>query len=98
MLAHESWKHMWDDPYVYRVCIDGLLWRCVPAPEWLQIIDKCHAGSYGGHYGVFHTWIKLVEQFLFANHVWLHQGIHSKMQEVPKTWGNHYKRRNALTR
>jgi hypothetical protein len=25
MLAHESWKHMWDDPYVYRVCIDGLL-------------------------------------------------------------------------
>jgi hypothetical protein len=59
MLIHESRKHMWDDSYLYRVYNDGLLRRCVPTPEGLQIIEKCHAGPYGGHYGVFHTHAKI---------------------------------------
>ena len=28
-LVYESRRHMWDDPYLYRVCADGLLRRCV---------------------------------------------------------------------
>jgi hypothetical protein len=47
-LIHDSKKHMWDDSCLYSVCNDGLLRRCVPAPEGLQIIEKCHAGPYGG--------------------------------------------------
>jgi hypothetical protein len=58
-LAHESRRHMWDDPYLYRVCSDGLLRRCVPISEGLKIIEKCHAGPYGGHYGVFQTHSKI---------------------------------------
>jgi hypothetical protein len=30
-LIHESRLHLWDDPYLYRVCPDGLLRRCVPS-------------------------------------------------------------------
>jgi hypothetical protein len=48
MLVHKSRKHLWDDPYLYRVCNDGLLRKCVPAREGLQIIEKCHVGPYGG--------------------------------------------------
>jgi hypothetical protein len=54
-LIHESRRHMWDDPYLYRVCSDGLWEDLYPVSEGLQIIEKFHAGPYGGHYGVFWT-------------------------------------------
>jgi hypothetical protein len=58
-LQVESRHHLWDDPYLYQVCSDGLLRRSVPMVEGLQIIEKCHSTSYGGHYGVFYTQAKI---------------------------------------
>ena len=58
-LQVESRHHLWDDPYLCRVCSNGLLRRCVPKAEGLQIIEKCHAAPYGGHYGVFRTQAKI---------------------------------------
>ena len=29
-LIYESCLHIWDEPYLFRVCFDGLLRRCVP--------------------------------------------------------------------
>jgi hypothetical protein len=58
-LQAESKRHLWDDLYLYRVCSDGLLRRCVPTAEGLQIIEKCHAAPYGRHYGVFCTEAKI---------------------------------------
>ena len=39
-LIYESRLHLWDDPYLYKVCSDGLLRRCVPATEGTRIIQK----------------------------------------------------------
>jgi hypothetical protein len=39
-LQVESRRHLWDDPYLYRVCSDGLLRRCVPTAEGKQIIKN----------------------------------------------------------
>jgi hypothetical protein len=58
-LQVESRHHLWDDPYLYRVCSDGLLRRRIPTAEGMQIIKKCHAAPYGGHYGVFCTQAKI---------------------------------------
>ena len=58
-LQTKSRHHLWDDPYLYRVCSDGLLRRCMPTAEGIQIIEKCHATLYGGHYGVFRTQAKI---------------------------------------
>jgi hypothetical protein len=58
-LVYESKRHLWDAPYLYRVCADGLLRRCVPTAERLKIIEKCHAAPYGSHYGVFRTQAKI---------------------------------------
>jgi len=58
-LIYESRLHLWDDPYLYRVCSDGLQRRCVPAAEGTRIIEKCHAAPYGGHYGIFRTQAKI---------------------------------------
>ena len=58
-LQVESRRHLWDDPYLYRVCSDGLLRRCVPATEGEKIIEQCHSAPYGGHYGAFRTQAKI---------------------------------------
>jgi hypothetical protein len=58
-LQVESRRHHWDDPYLYQVCSDNLLRRCVPTTEGMRIIEKCHSRPYGGHYGVFRTQAKI---------------------------------------
>jgi hypothetical protein len=58
-LIYESHLHIWDPPYLFRVCADGLLRRCVPTKEGIQTIERYHSSPYGGHYGVFHTHAKI---------------------------------------
>jgi hypothetical protein len=58
-LVYESRLHIWDPPYLFRVCVDGLLRRCVPTEEGIQIIERCHSSPYGGHYGVICTHAKI---------------------------------------
>ena len=58
-LIYESRRHLPDEPYLYRVCSDGLLKQCVPIVEGIHIIEKCHTAPYGGHYGAFRTQAKM---------------------------------------
>jgi len=45
-------KHyFWDDPYLFKMCADGMIRRCVSGAETREILDKCHYGPAGGHYG-----------------------------------------------
>jgi hypothetical protein len=44
-----------DDRYLYQVCVDGLLRRCILAFETWKILERCHSSPYGGHYGAFRT-------------------------------------------
>jgi hypothetical protein len=65
-LIYESRHHLWDEPYLFRVCSDGLLRRCVPAEEGMKIIEKCHSSSYEGHYGAFGTHAKIWQSGFFC--------------------------------
>ena len=65
-LKHQRCFHLWDDPYLYRVCADGLLWRCVPMVEATKIIERCHASPDGGHYGAFCTHAKIWQRGFFC--------------------------------
>jgi hypothetical protein len=58
-LVQESHTHIWDEPYLFRVCSDGLLRRCVPIEEGIKIIERRHSSPYGGHYGAFRTHAKI---------------------------------------
>ena len=58
-LLHDSRFHLWDEPYLFQVCTDGLLRRCVPMAEATQIMERCQASPYGGHYGAFRTHAKI---------------------------------------
>jgi hypothetical protein len=57
-LVQESCIHIWDEPYLFRVCSDGLLRRCVPA-KGIKIIERCLSSPYRGHYGAFRTHVKI---------------------------------------
>ena len=39
-LLYQSKTHLWDDPYLYRVCSDRLLKKCVPLEETTKIIER----------------------------------------------------------
>jgi hypothetical protein len=55
----ESQKYYWYAPYPFRLGADGVLRRCVPREERVEILRKCHSGEYGGHYGHFRTQAKV---------------------------------------
>ncbi|GJS04339.1 reverse transcriptase domain-containing protein [Tanacetum coccineum] len=45
-------KHyFWEEPYLFKVCSDGMIRCCVSGPETRTILDQCHHGPTGGHYG-----------------------------------------------
>ncbi|GJW65570.1 reverse transcriptase domain-containing protein [Tanacetum coccineum] len=45
-------KHyFWEETYLFKVCFDGMIRRCLSGPETQTILDQCHHGPIGGHYG-----------------------------------------------
>jgi hypothetical protein len=64
-LIFKSRQHLWDDPYLYRVCTNGLLRRCIPAAEAMQIVEKCHTAAYEGYYRAFRTQAKIWQSGFF---------------------------------
>ena len=52
-LIHLNKFHLWDEPYLFKVCAHGLLRRCIPLCETRKIRERCHSSPYGGNYGAF---------------------------------------------
>nr|GEV70865.1 reverse transcriptase domain-containing protein [Tanacetum cinerariifolium] len=49
-------KHyFWDDPYLFRICADQIIRRCVHGQEAYDILKACHEGPIRGHHGVNFT-------------------------------------------
>ncbi|GJU61846.1 reverse transcriptase domain-containing protein [Tanacetum coccineum] len=49
-------KHyFWDDPYLFRICADQMIRRCVSGQEAVDILTACHNGPTGGHHGANYT-------------------------------------------
>ncbi|GJV35849.1 reverse transcriptase domain-containing protein [Tanacetum coccineum] len=44
-------SYFWEEPYLFRMCSDGMIRRCVYGPETRTILYQCHHGPTGGHYG-----------------------------------------------
>ncbi|GKE27455.1 reverse transcriptase domain-containing protein, partial [Tanacetum coccineum] len=49
-------KHyFWDDPYLFKICADHVIWQCVAGQEAVDILTTCHYGPTGGHYCANYT-------------------------------------------
>nr|GEY41482.1 DNA-directed DNA polymerase [Tanacetum cinerariifolium] len=45
-------KHyFWDDPFLFKICADQVIRRCVHGKEALDILVACHNRPTGGHHG-----------------------------------------------
>jgi hypothetical protein len=58
-IISESRKYFWDAPYLFKLGNDGVMRRCVPREERVEILRKCHSAEYGGHYSHFRTQAKV---------------------------------------
>nr|GEW09526.1 reverse transcriptase domain-containing protein [Tanacetum cinerariifolium] len=44
-------KHyFWDEPYLFQICADKIIRRCVHGQKAFDIIKACHEGPTGGHH------------------------------------------------
>ncbi|GJR37687.1 reverse transcriptase domain-containing protein [Tanacetum coccineum] len=72
-------KHyFWDDPYLFRICADKIIRRCVFGQEALEILKACHEGPTGGHHSANITARKVFDVGFF----WptIYQDAHSMIK------------------
>nr|GEU82244.1 reverse transcriptase domain-containing protein [Tanacetum cinerariifolium] len=59
-------KHyFWDDLYLFRICADQIIRRCVHGQEDYDIFKACHEGPTGGHHGANFTAKKVFDAGFF---------------------------------
>ncbi|GJU35628.1 reverse transcriptase domain-containing protein [Tanacetum coccineum] len=59
-------KHyFWDDPYLFWICADQIIRRCVHGQEAFDILKACHEGPTGGHHGANLTAKKVFDAGFF---------------------------------
>ncbi|XP_050900114.1 uncharacterized protein LOC127106859 [Lathyrus oleraceus] len=56
---------VWDDPFLYKKGIDGLVRRYVPKEEQRDILRACHNSEYGGHLSGDRTTTKVLQSGLY---------------------------------
>lgn len=62
---HDCKSYVWDEPFLYKRGVDGLLRRCVPEDEQEKVLWHCHDSSYGGHFSGDRTAAKVLQSGLF---------------------------------
>nr|GFA80590.1 hypothetical protein [Tanacetum cinerariifolium]GFA83394.1 hypothetical protein [Tanacetum cinerariifolium] len=59
--------YFWDDPYLFRTCVDQIIRRYVAGKEAIDILNACHSGPTGGHYGANYTAKKVFDSGPFLS-------------------------------
>ncbi|GJZ70313.1 reverse transcriptase domain-containing protein [Tanacetum coccineum] len=57
--------YFWDDPYLFRIYADQIIWWCVDGHEAMDILQACHNGPIGGHHGPNYTAKKVFDSGFF---------------------------------
>ncbi|GJW43690.1 reverse transcriptase domain-containing protein [Tanacetum coccineum] len=57
--------YFWDDPFLFKICADQVIRRCVHGKETLDILEACHNGPTGGHHGANLTAKKVFDAGFF---------------------------------
>ncbi|GJX88798.1 reverse transcriptase domain-containing protein [Tanacetum coccineum] len=59
-------KHyFWEDPFLFKICADQVIRRCVFGKEAHDILMACHNGPTGGHHGANYTARKVFDSGFF---------------------------------
>ncbi|GKG41434.1 reverse transcriptase domain-containing protein, partial [Tanacetum coccineum] len=55
----------WENPFLFKICADQVIRRCVQGNEALEILSACHNGPTGGHHGANLTATKIFDSGFF---------------------------------
>ncbi|GJT17622.1 reverse transcriptase domain-containing protein [Tanacetum coccineum] len=61
--------YFWDDPYLFRICADQMIRRCVHGQKAVDIRRACHNGPIRGHHGANYTAKKVFDSELLADNL-----------------------------
>ena len=53
--------YYWEEPFLYKYCIDQIIRRCVPEAEQQGILSHCHENACGGHFASQKTARKVLQ-------------------------------------
>ncbi|GKB29383.1 reverse transcriptase domain-containing protein [Tanacetum coccineum] len=82
--------YFWDDPYLFNICADQVIRRCVHGQEAVDILTACHNGPTGGHHCANYTAKKVFDTGFFwptiyrDAHACQRQGKISQRDEMPQ--------------
>ncbi|GJU26549.1 reverse transcriptase domain-containing protein [Tanacetum coccineum] len=81
-------KHyFWEDPFLFKICADQVIRRCVFGKEAHDILMACHDGPTGGHHGANYTARKVFDSGFFWPHLlqrsmsWLKTSTRASVKE-----------------
>ncbi|WCJ22553.1 Gag-Pol polyprotein [Euphorbia peplus] len=57
--------YFWEEPYLFRLCADQIIRRCVTQEEGELILHHCHSQESGGHHGASRTASKVFQAGFF---------------------------------
>nr|GEY86037.1 reverse transcriptase domain-containing protein [Tanacetum cinerariifolium] len=63
--SFKDMKHYFDDPFLFKICADQVIRRCVHGKEALDILEACHNRPTGGHHGANLTAKKVFDAGFF---------------------------------
>jgi hypothetical protein len=52
---------LWDDPYLFKYCLDQIIRRCIPEFDQSNVISFCHDHACGGHFSANKTATKILQ-------------------------------------
>ncbi|GJU95309.1 reverse transcriptase domain-containing protein [Tanacetum coccineum] len=75
-------KHyFWEDPFLFKICADQVIRRCVFGKEAHDILMACHDGPTGGHHGANYTARKVFDSgFFWPTIAWMPMSCVKKLQ------------------
>ncbi|KAL5791763.1 hypothetical protein ACOSP7_000357 [Xanthoceras sorbifolium] len=53
--------YYWDDPYLFKLGAGQIVRRCIPESEQTSVLQFCHDGHCGGHFGAKKTALKILQ-------------------------------------
>jgi len=51
----------WDDPYLFKYCLDQIIRRCIPEHDQSNVISFCHDHACGDHFSAKKTATKILQ-------------------------------------
>ncbi|KAL2340359.1 hypothetical protein Fmac_008299 [Flemingia macrophylla] len=60
-IKSDAKHYIWDDPYLWKLCSDQVIRRCIPDHEIDSVLQFCHSSAPGGHLGIQRTARKVLD-------------------------------------